>query len=153
MDLGRPKQATGTEMPNPSIPVLETVVHSHAAQLTKLNSELSSAFSQVTGEMGELKTSSVSTTSTLTSLANLVATLTDMVAWLLQAPATEPSPTPPSCSPGCIIPVVPQGEPLDPQWEPNLPPPKPYSGEFHSWGSASSFSSTNPPGSSRKGPR
>ena len=23
-----------------------------------------------------------------------------------------------------------KGEPLDPQWEPNLPPPKPYSGEF-----------------------
>ena len=117
-----PKQATGTEMPNPSIPALETVVRSHVAQLTKLNFEHSSAFSQVTGEMGELK-NSVSTTSTLTSLANQVAALTDMVAWLLQAPATEPSPTPPPVRPAASSPVVPLGEP-------NLPPPKPYSGEF-----------------------
>ena len=116
-------------MPNPSIPALETVVRRHAAQLAKLNSELSSAFSQVTGEMGELKTS-VSTTTTLTSLANQVAAFTDMVAWLLQAPATEPGPTPPPVRPAASSPVVPQGEPLDPRWEPNLPPPKPYSGEF-----------------------
>ena len=130
MDLGGPKQATGMEMPNPSIPALETVVRSHSAQLTKLNSELTSAFSQVTGEMGELKISSVSTTSTLTSLASQVAALTDMVARLLQAPATEPSPAPPPDHPAASSPVVPQGEPLDPWWEPNLPPPKPYSGEF-----------------------
>ena len=130
MDLGGPKQATGTEMPNPSIPPLETVVRSHSAQLTKLNSELTSAFSQVTGEMGELKISSVSTTSTLTSLASQVAALTDMVARLLQAPATEPSPAPPPNRPAASSPVVSQGEPLDPRWEPNLPPPKPYSGEF-----------------------
>ena len=94
-------------MPNPSIPPLETVVHSHAAQLTKLNSELSSAFSQVTGEMGELKTSSVSTTSTLTSLGNQVAALTDMVARLLQAPASEPSPGPPPVRLAASSPVVP----------------------------------------------
>ena len=130
MDLGRLKQATGTEMPNYSIPALETVVRSHSTQLTKLNTELSSAFSQVTGEMGELKTSSVSTTSTLTSLANQVAALTDMVARLLQAPATEASPTLPPVRPAAPSPVVPQGEPLDPQWEPNLPPPKTYSREF-----------------------
>ena len=72
MDLGGPKHATGTEMPNPRIPVLELVVRSHAAQLSKLNTELSSAFSQVTGEMGELKSSSASTASTLTSLATQV---------------------------------------------------------------------------------
>ena len=130
MDLGRPKQATGTEMPNPYIPALETVVRSHSAQLTKLNSELSSAFSQVTGEMGELKTSSVSTASTLSSLTNQVAALTDMVARLLQAPATEPSPTLPPVRPAAPSPVAPQGEPLDPRWEPNLPPPRTYSGEF-----------------------
>ena len=130
MDLGRPQRATGTEMPNPSIPALETVVRSNSAQLTKLNTELSSRFSQVTGEMGELKTSSVSTTSTLTSLANQVAALTDMVVRLLQAPVNEPSLTLPPVRPAAPSPVVPQGEPLDPQWEPNLPPPKTYSREF-----------------------
>ena len=48
MDLGRPKQMHSLEMPNPSTPALEGVVRSHSAQLTKLNSEISSAFSQVT---------------------------------------------------------------------------------------------------------
>ena len=52
MDPGRPKIAITTEMSNPGQPGLETVVRSHAVQLTKLNSELTTAFSQVTGEMG-----------------------------------------------------------------------------------------------------
>ena len=87
MDLGRPKQTHSLEMPNPSIPALENVVRSHSAQLTKLNSELSSAFSQVTGEMGELKTLAASASSTLSALTNQVAALTDMVARLHQPTA------------------------------------------------------------------
>ena len=87
-------------------------------------------FSQVTGEIGELKISSVSTTSTLTSLARQVAMLTDIVARLLQAPAPEPSPAPLPDRPAASSPVVSQGEPLEPRWEPNLPPPKSYSREF-----------------------
>ena len=83
MDLGRPKQATGSEMPNSDIPALESVVRSHSAQLSKLNTELSSAFSQVTGEMGEIKSSSAATASTVASLANQVVTLTSMLAKLL----------------------------------------------------------------------
>ena len=106
MDLGRPKQATGTEMPNPSIPVLETVVRGHSAQLTKLNSELTLAFSQVTGEMGELRKFTASTTTTLTSLASQVTTLTDMVARLLQSPAPEPNPAPPPDLPAATAPAV-----------------------------------------------
>ena len=70
------------------------------------------------------------TTSTLTSLVSQVAALSDIVAWLLQAPATEPSLAPPPVRPAASSPVVPQWEPLDPRWEPNLSPPKPYSGEF-----------------------
>ena len=73
--------------------------------------------------MGEL------TASTLSSLTNQVAALMDMVARLLQAPATEPSPTLPPVRPAAPSPV-PQGEPLDPRWEPNLPPLRTYSGEF-----------------------
>ena len=130
MNLGRPEQTESTTMPSPSTPALENVVRSHSAQLSKLNTELSSAFSQVTGEMGELKTSSVSTSSTLFTLANQVAALTDMVARLLHAPAAE---SPPTLPPVCLAapsPAVPQGEPLDPRWEPSLTPPRMYSGEF-----------------------
>ena len=122
-------------MPNPSTPALEGIVRSHSAQLTKLNTELSSAFSQVTGEMGELKTSAASTSSTLSTLANQVAALTDMVARLLHAPAAEAPPTLPPVRPAAPSPIVPQGEPLDPQWEPGLTPPRTYSGEFDKcWG-------------------
>ena len=117
-------------MPGHGIPAIETVVRGHSAQLAKLNTELSSAFSQVTGEMGELKTSSVSTASTLSALSNQVAALTDMVARLIEAPVTKPSPTLPPVRPAAPPPAVPQGEPLDPRWEPNLSPPKTYSREF-----------------------
>ena len=123
MDLGRLKQATGTERPNPSVPMLETVVRSYSAQLTKLDSELTSAIFQVTGEMGELTISSASTTSTLTFLASQLAMLSDLLARKMQAPAPEPNPAPPA-------PETPEGESLDPRWEPSLPPPERYSGDF-----------------------
>ena len=130
MDLGRPKRTHPTEMPNPSTPALEGVVRSHSAQLTKLNSELSSAFSQVTGEMGEIKSSSATAASTIASLANQVVTLTNMLAKLLPAPLAVTSPTLPPVLPAASAPAAPQGESLDPLWEPNPPFPKHYSGNF-----------------------
>ena len=128
IDQGRPGGQTGTETPNPSIPALETVVRSHSAQLQP---ELTAAFSQVTGEIGELRTSTASTTTALTSLASQVAALTDMVARLLQSPATEPNPAPPADLPVTTPPLVSEGSPLDPRWEQNLLSPKPYNGEFN----------------------
>ena len=56
MDPGRPKQLTGA-----GVVALEFVVRAHSNQLIKLNTELSSAFAQVTGEMGDLRTSGTST--------------------------------------------------------------------------------------------
>ena len=130
MDLGRFKQATGSEMPNSDIPALESVVRSHSAQLSKLNTELSSAFSQVSGEMGEIKSSSATTASTVASLANQVVTLTSMLAKLLPAPPAETSPTLPPVLPAAPAPAALQGEPLDLRWEPNNTLPKNYTGEF-----------------------
>ena len=157
MDLGRPKQATGTEMPNPSIPVLEIMVLSHSAQLTKLNSEQRSAFSQVTGEIGELKKSMASTTTTLTSLASQVAALTEMVARLLQSPATEPNPTPLLILQRQPLLRSPRGSPRTPGGNRtcNLPSPTPGSliSVGVSWGSASCSSSFNLPGFGLTRPR
>ena len=79
--------------------------------------------------MGELRTSTASTTTALTSLASQVAALTDIVAWLLQSLAPEPNPAPPPDPPVTTPLLVSEGLPLDPWWEPNLPSPKPYNGE------------------------
>ena len=49
MDPGRPKIPISTEMPTPGQSGLETVVRRYSVQLTKLNTELTTAFSQVTG--------------------------------------------------------------------------------------------------------
>ena len=117
-------------MPKPSTPALEGIVRSHSAQLTKLNSELSSAFSQVTAKMGEIKSSSAAAASTIASLANQVVTLTNMLAKLLPAPLAVTSPTLPPVLPAASAPAAPQGESLDPRWEPNPPFPKHYSGNF-----------------------
>ena len=68
--------------------------------------------------MGEMKESTASTTTTLTSLASQVPVLTDMVAQLLQSPAPEPNPAPLQDLPTATVPVVPEGEPFDPRWEP-----------------------------------
>ena len=130
MDLGRLEQAAGTEMPNPSLPVLETVVRSHSTQLRRFNSELTSAFSLVTGEMGELKASTASTSATLTSLATQVSVMTDLLTRLLQSPAPKPNLGPPRDLLASPAPVTPKGEPLDPRWEPSLPLPECYSGDF-----------------------
>ena len=130
MDLSRPKQTHSLEMPNPSTPALEGVVRSHSAQLTKLNTELSSAFSQVTGEMGELKTSAAAASSTLSALTNQVAALTDMVARLRHPPAAEVPLILPPVRPAAPAPTIPQEVPLDPWWEPGLTTPRFYSGEF-----------------------
>ena len=130
MDLGRPKQTHTVEMPNPSIPVLEGVVCSHSAQLTKLNSELSSAFSQVTGEMGELKTSAAAASSTLSALINQVAALTDMMARQRQPTAAEVPPILPPVRLVAPAPAIPQEEHMDPRTEPSLIVPRTYSGEF-----------------------
>ena len=125
MDPGRPKPPSSTEMPTPGQPGLETVVRSHSAQLTKLNTELTSAFAQVTGEMGAFRAASASTSTALSSLSSQVAALTDLVTSLLPARAPEPNPSPPA-----VPPAAPTEPPLDPRWEPSLPPPKPYAGEF-----------------------
>ena len=111
MDPGRPKIAITTEMTNPGQPGLEAVVRSHAVQLTKLNSELTTAFSQVIGEMGALRASSAS------ALSNQLTTLTDLVTSLLPARVPEPSPSPPA-----VLPTAPTEPSLDPRWEPSLPP-------------------------------
>ena len=125
MDPGRPKQPISTEMPTPGQSGLETVVRSHSAQLTKLNTELTSAFAQVTGEMGAFRAASASTSTALSSLSSQVAALTDLVTSLLPARVPEPNPSPPA-----VPPVAPTEPPLDPRWEPSLPHPKPYAGEF-----------------------
>ena len=130
MDLGRPKQTHTVEMPNPSIPVLEGVVRSHTAQLTKLNSELSSAFSQVTGEMGDLKTSAAAAASTLSALTNQVAALTDMMTRQRQPTAAEVPPILPPVRPVAPAPAISQEEHRDPRTEPTLIVPRMYSGEF-----------------------
>ena len=130
MDLGRPKQTHTLEMPNPSLPALENVVRSHSAQLTKLNSELSSAFSQVTGEMGELKTSAASASSSLSALTNQVAALSDMVARLHRPTAAEVAPVPPPARPAAPAPTIPREESSGPRWEPGLITPLIFSGEF-----------------------
>ena len=114
-----------TEMPTPGQSGLETVVRSRSVQLTKLNTEMTSTFAQVTGEMGAFRASSASTSTALASLSSQVAALTDLVTSLLPARAPEPDPSPPA-----VPPTTPMELPLDPRWEPSLPPPKPYAGEF-----------------------
>ena len=99
MDLGRPKQTHSLEIPNPSAPALEGVVRSHSAQLTKLHSELSSAVSQVTEEMGDLQASTASASSTLSALSNQVAALMAMVAQLHHLTAAEAPPILPPVRP------------------------------------------------------
>ena len=130
MDLGRPNQATKSEMPTADIPALESGVRNHSVQLSKLNTELSTAFSQVTGEMGEIKSSSAASTSPVASLANQVVTLTSILAKLQPAPPAETSPTLPPVLPAAPAPAALQVEPLDPRWEPDIMYPKNYSGEF-----------------------
>ena len=46
MDPGWPKQPISTEMPTPGQSILETMVRNHSVQLTKLNTELTSAFAK-----------------------------------------------------------------------------------------------------------
>ena len=116
----------------PGTPALESVVQAHSDQLIKLNTELSSAFAQVTGEMGDLRTSATSTSMALASLSNQVTTLTGLVTRLLPVwtggaanpapPAVQPPPAP--------IPVTPPDQPLDLRWEPTLSPPNAYAGGF-----------------------
>ena len=115
----------------PGIPVLESVVRAHSDQLIKLNSELSSAFAQVTGEMGDLRSSATTTSTTLSSLSNQVTTLTDLVTRLLPVrtggsgdPAAQ---VPPSSAPA---PPTPPDQALDPRWEPTLSAPHAYAGGF-----------------------
>ena len=91
-------------------------------QLGKLNTELSSAFGQVTGEMGALRTS-------VTSLSSQVAALTDLVTRLLPSRAGEINPTPPVAQ-SAAPPTVPPELLPDPRWEPTLSPPHSYAGEF-----------------------
>ena len=78
MDPGRPKQLTGAGG-SPGQPALETVVRAHSDQLGKQNMELSSAFAQVTGEMGDLRTLVTATSTALTSLSSQVSALMDLV--------------------------------------------------------------------------
>ena len=129
MNPGRPKQLTGAGVPLGQ-PAMEAVVRAHSDQLVKLNTELSSAFAQVTGEMGDLRTSATSTSTVLAALSSQVAALTDLVTRLLPARAGESNPTPPAAPPTAPPPVAPPDQHLDPRWEPTLSPPNAYVGEF-----------------------
>ena len=80
--------------------------------------------------MGELRTSTTATTTSLFSLAGQVAALSDMVARISQTLVPEPNPAPPRVVPSSPAPVVPERESPEPQWEPHLPPPKPHAREF-----------------------
>ena len=112
-------------------PALESVVQAHSDQLIKLNTELSSAFTQVTGEKGALRTSATSTSTALASLSSQVTTLTDLVTQLLPVRAGGGSnPAPPASPPPAPIPIAPPDQPLDPRWEPTLSPPNAYAGGF-----------------------
>ena len=113
MDPGRPKQPTGAGV-LPGTPALESVVHAYSDQLIKLNTELSSAFAQVTGEMGDLRSSATSTSTTLASLSSQVSTLTGLVTRLLPV-QTEgaASPAPPvATQPPMSMPVAPPNQPV-----------------------------------------
>ena len=114
----------------PGQPALESVVRAHSDQLIKLNTELSSALGQVTGEMGDLRTSATSTSTALASLSSQVAALTDLVMHLLPAQAGESNPAPPAAPPAAPPPVAPPDQHPDPRWEPTLSPPNAYAGEF-----------------------
>ena len=85
MDSGQPKQPTGMGVPSPGHPALESVVRTHSEQLIKLNTRVVIAFAQVTGEMGDLRTSTMSTSAALTTLSGQVTALTDLVTRLLLA--------------------------------------------------------------------
>ena len=130
MDSGRPKQPTGMGVPSWGHPALESMVRTHSEQVIKLSTELSSAFTQVTGEMGDLWTSTMSTSAALTTLSGQVMALTDLVTRLLPARVGEANPTPPAAPLVAPPPVAPMGQPLDPGWEPSLPPPNSDAGEF-----------------------
>ena len=95
MDPGRPKQPTGAGV-LPGQPALESVVQAHSDQLIQLNTELSSALAQVTGEMGNLRTSAASTSTVLASLASQVTALTGLVTRLFPAPGGEFDSAPPA---------------------------------------------------------
>ena len=130
MDPGRPKQPTGVGV-LPGIPALESVVRAHSDQLIKLNTELSSAFAQVTREMGDLRSSATSTSTALASLSNQVTALTDLVTWLLPVRtggSTEPAPQ--AAPPSAPAPPAPPDQSLDPRWEPTLSAPSAYAGGF-----------------------
>ena len=108
------------------------MVRTHSDQLIKLNTELSSAFAQVTGEMGDLRTSATSTSTTLASLSSQVSTLTGLVTRLLPVqmegaanPVTPAAPQHP-----IPVPVSPSDPPADARWEPSLAPPNAYAGVF-----------------------
>lgn len=134
MDPGKTPGQTGLPRPStPTVPSLETVVRSHSTQLTKLNADLTTAFSQMTTEVGQLRASSSSTADTLAALTAQVAALTQALPQALQ-PA--PSATPPlvasstaAPSPASAASASPPAPP-DPRFEPNLPCPRPYGGEF-----------------------
>ena len=116
----------------PGTPALESVVRAHSDQLIKLNTELSSAFTQVTGEMGDLRTSATSTSTTLASLSSQVSTLTGLVTRLLpvQIEGAASSAPPAAPQPPIPVPVSPPNQLVDARWEPSLAPPKAYAGGF-----------------------
>ena len=90
-----------------------------------------SAFAQVTGEMGDLRNSATSTSTVLASLSNQVTTLTDLVTRLLpvrNGGGTDPAP--PAAPPSAPAPPTPPDQSLDPRWEPTLSAPNAYAGGF-----------------------
>ena len=112
----------------PGIPALEAVVRAHSEQLIKLNTELSSAFAQVTAELREIRDSATSTSSSLTSLANQVTALTNLVTQNQTGGETEPALQ--DVFPPASTPPAPPDLGLDPRWEPTLSSPSAYAGVF-----------------------
>ena len=153
MEPGRPKQPTGVGV-LPGIPALETVVRAHSEQLIKLNTELSSAFAQVTAELREIRDSATSTSSSLTSLANQVTALTNLATQNQTGGETEPALQ--DVFPPAATPPAPPDLGLDPGGSLPSRAPAPTRGFLTCvggiWDNASYCSTTNPLASARRVP-
>ena len=115
----------------PGRPALESVVHAHSDQLLKLDTDMSSAFAQISGEIGDLRHSATATSMALTSLSNQVTTLTDLISRLLPVcTGGKTEPAPPAVPPSVPAPSTPPGPSVDPRWEPTLSVPNAYAGGF-----------------------
>ena len=130
-DLGRLKQATGMEMPQPQCSCVGDRGMEPCGPAYK--AELRALLCGLPGDRGYRGTKDVH--GLHHRHPNLprqqsVRAINDMVARYLQSRAPEPNPALPRELPASPAPVTPEGEPLDPWWEPSLPLPERYSGDF-----------------------